>query len=203
MTLTERARRLNWASGRDDLPYAILMTDEARLPDPSEAVRHLPSGCAVLVRHSDARARRDLAVKLAPIARARGLMLFISDDPSLAREVGADGLHVPERRAAGADALILRRSWRGLLTCAAHSPRAIQRADMIGADAVLVSPVFTTPSHPDRASIGALRFSAWCKTSRVPVYALGGLSEANGGRLRGSMLVGIAGIGGLTSSRGH
>ena len=50
-----------------------------------------------MVRHSDARARRDLAQRLAPLCRARGLLLMISDDLDLALACDADGLHLPER----------------------------------------------------------------------------------------------------------
>ncbi len=197
MTLTEHARRLNYASGRRDLPAVILMTDAVRLPDPFAAVKRLPFDAALLLRHPDPGARRALADRLVPICRARDLLVIVSDDLALAEACGADGLHLPERSAARTEALAIRRIWRGLLTCAAHSPRALRRAAVIQADAVLLSPVFPTQSHPGSNAIGPLRFLAWAREARCPVYALGGMSAANSGRLSGRAIVGIAGIGGL------
>ena len=195
--LTERALRLNYASGRDDLPALIVMSDERRLPDPSAAAQRLPPGAAVLVRHNDARARRVLAERMAPLCRARGLLLVISDDPDLAAALDADGLHLPERTAASTEAWRIRQRWRGLLTAAAHGPRALARARLIGADAAIVSPVFETLSHPGQAGIGLLRFLTWARMAHMPVYALGGIAAGNAGRLRAPNLVGIAGIGGV------
>lgn len=202
VTLTEQARRLNWASGRLDLPPLIVMSDERRLPEPLAgprgAEKRLPPGAAVMVRHSDAHARRDLAQRLAPLCRTRGLLLMISDDLDLALACDADGLHLPERTAASADAIAMRRRWRGLFTCAAHGPRALVRARSIRADAALVSPVFETQSHPGRSGVGLMRFLAWTRTADVPVYALGGITAQNAGRLRGANVVGVAGVGGFS-----
>ena len=199
MTLTEHARRLNYASGRRDLPAVILMTDAERLPDPFAAVQRLPFDAAILLRHPDPSARRELADRLVPLCHARDLLVIVSDDLALAEACGADGVHLPERSAARTEALAIRRRWRGLLTCAAHSPRALLRAAVIQADAVLLSPVFATASHPGQTAIGALRFLAWAREARCPVYALGGLSAANAGRIEGRSIVGIAGIGGWTA----
>jgi len=196
--LADHARRLNLASGRTDLPPLILMSDARRLPDPSPVALTLPRGAAVLVRHGNPDERRALVERVAPLCRARELRLIVADDLALASEAGAFGLHLPESTAACADALRLRRSWKGpMLSVAAHSPRALKRAAELGADAALVSPVFATQSHPEREAIGVMRFLAWCRTAPLPVYALGGITAANAGRLSGARLVGIAGIGGF------
>jgi thiamine-phosphate pyrophosphorylase len=197
VTLTGQARRLNSASGRVDLPALILMTDETRLPDPRAAMQRLPYDAAILLRHSDPHARRRLAEEIAPICRARDLLLIVSSDIALAESIDADGLHLPERCAAGVEASALRRRWRGLLTCAAHSPKALRRAETIGADAVLVSPVFATASHPNASAIGLMRMLMWSRNAQIPIYALGGVTASTAGRLRSRAIVGIAGIGGL------
>ena len=64
-----------------------------------------------------------------------------------------------QRRAASADALGLRRRWRGLLTCAAHDARALRRAALIGADAALLSPIFATALPPASAISTTRRFA--------------------------------------------
>jgi thiamine-phosphate pyrophosphorylase len=124
-------------------------------------------------------------------------MLMISDDIGLARAVGAHGLHLPEQRTAAFEAHLMRRRWSGLLTCAAHDARALQRAARLGADAALLSPVFATASHPNGHALGLLRFLSLCRSAALPVYALGGMDRTNVARLRERNVVGIAGISGF------
>src|ERR1700744_5749133 len=66
------------------LPPLILMTDDARLPDPLGAARALPRGSKVILRARDAAKRVELATKLRAIAKARGLKLLIAGDAELA-----------------------------------------------------------------------------------------------------------------------
>ena len=71
------------------------------------------------------------------------------------------------------------------------------RAALAGVDAVLLSPVFPTKSHPGAAPIGPLRFAAWVRECPLPVYALGGVSLQSARRLASSGAAGFAGIGGF------
>lgn len=174
------------------------MSDVDRLADPTPDALTLPIGSAVMVRHPDPSSRRALAERLALLCRARSLRLIVADDLELASALDAFGLHLPEARAAASDAYRIRRRWKGpILSVAAHSPRALYRAWLIGADAALLSPVFATASHPGARAIGVQRFRAWCRGARLPVYALGGITPANAGRLVGAKIVGIAGISGF------
>ena len=84
-----------------------------------------------------------------------------------------------------------------IVTSAAHSPRAVRSAAALGVDAVLLSPVFATRSHPGAPTIGPMRFARWVSESPIPVYALGGIDARSGRRLRGSGAAGFAAIGGL------
>ncbi len=120
------------------------MTDDDRLPDPVSAAAALPPGSLVIVRARDAKRRSALALALRPLAWRRGLILLIADDPELARALGANGIHLPVRRAAEAA------HWRArhpawLITAAAHSLAEVLKA--ASADAVLLSPVFASESH--------------------------------------------------------
>jgi thiamine-phosphate pyrophosphorylase len=127
--------------------------------------------------------------------------VLVAGDWRLAREVGADGLHLPEvaiRRGSGRWRRMRRPDW--IVTAAAHSPTAIRLAARLGVDAVLLSPVFATASHPGARTVGPVRFARWTRESPVPVYALGGLDASHGRRLRGSGAAGFAAIAGLMSS---
>lgn len=215
MTLAEQARHLKSRGrrlrrgrkagrrGRRHLPPLILMTDEARHIDAEAAVRDLPRGSAVILRHYGIENRRALAARLARLCRRRGVKLLIAADARLAAEVGAHGVHLPEHLARR----FARHRWRRggrrpgwLLTSAAHSLAALHLAARLRADAALLSPVFATASHPRATPLGPLRFSAWARKSPLPVYALGGVTAANARRLKGSGAAGIAGIGGLAGA---
>ncbi|MSP67382.1 MAG: thiamine phosphate synthase [Alphaproteobacteria bacterium] len=199
-TLAERARALNAAARRgharaQSLPALILMTDARRLPDPAAAIRRLPRGAAVILRHPEARARAALAIALLPLCRRRGVRLLIAADAALARRLRADGVHLPEAMLGRARLGPRPRRW--LVTAAAHGARGLRAAAGAGADAVLLAPVFRTPSHPEVPPLGVLRFAALVRAARLPVYALGGIDALAAARLRGSGAVGIAAIGAL------
>lgn len=191
--LARVARALNAGVARRDLPALILMTDQTRVPDPAAAVRALPRGSAVILRHTEAKARAALARALVEIADASGLILLIAADAPLAAEIGAHGLHLPEARAReAAHWRALKPSW--IITAAAHSARALSAARIAGADAALLAPVFATPSHPDREPLGLLRARLIAARAGLPVYALGGVNAQTVARLKHATFAGIAAI---------
>ena len=199
--LAERARRLNRGGARHEVPGGgafALLSDRDRLPDPGPLLDLLPAGSLVILRHTDAATRRRLGVALAPACRARRLFLLVADDLDLAVALGV-GLHLPERALATVAARV--RLWhrgRGrLLTAAVHSAGAMEKARRAGADALLLSPVFATLSHPEAVPMGALRFRLLVRRSPLPVLALGGVTPATLARLRQSGAAGVATVGGL------
>lgn len=172
--------------GRRKTPAKILLTDKDRLADPTAAIAALNPGDAVILRHYGVKNRPLMARELARLCRRRGLLLLVAGDARLARAVHADGLHLPEKMAFSAP-----RTWRlwlkpgWLVTVAAHSPAALARAGRLGFGAALLSPVFSTPSHPLARPIGPLRFAAWSRRATLPVYPLGGITRAAWRRLGG------------------
>jgi thiamine-phosphate pyrophosphorylase len=169
------------------------MTDDLQLADPLAAVRVLPPGSLVIVRARDDAQRAKLAGQLRGLAWARGLILLIAGDPALARAIGANGLHLPEARAAEAA------HWRAknpgwLITVAAHSLGAVLRGRH--ADAVLLSPVFATASHKHALPLSATRARLIARGVTTPVFALGGVTASNAALLSG--FAGIAAISALS-----
>ena len=179
-----------------------MMTDARRTHDPVADALRLPSGAAVIFRHYELvpQSRLALARILRAATSARRIKLLIADDMRMALDVRADGVHFSERTLPRAGTR-LRRLPHWLVTAAAHSIPALRRAAQAGVTAALLSPVFATLSHPGTAPLGALRFSAWIHSSSIPVYGLGGITDRNARRLRGSGAVGIAAIDGLTVRR--
>ncbi len=207
-TLADLVSSLNfrpWRKAQPGWPRLILLTDAERLADPLPAAAALPSGAGVLLRHYDSPERATIAESLTRLCRARGLMLIVAGDARLALRVGATGVHFTEAQARAR----ARRSyprpqvWRrfAIVTAAAHSPAGMAWAARAGADAVLLSPVFPTPSHPRRSGLGIRRLTSWARQGPLPVYALGGVAVANARAVAAAGVVGIAGIGGLARGR--
>ncbi|WP_458094891.1 thiamine phosphate synthase [Roseomonas sp. WA12] len=181
-----RGRRLgqNGASGNAGgraIPPLWLLSDARRLPDPRAAARHLPQGSAVLARDLDSALLRPLA----ELARRHRLVLLVAGDGRAALAQRA-GLHVPDRRPVSGllPVLLARRGGGGpLLSVAAHGRAGISRARRLGADVVLLSPVFPTASHPGGATLGVLRWAALARRVERPVIALGGMDGQRSRRL--------------------
>lgn len=160
------------------LPELWLISDE-RNDGALETALAAPQGpIGFIYRHyhlpPEARMRRFL--NLRQLARKRGHLVILADSAMTALEWGADGIYGAAR------ALLPRRA--GLLRLAtAHSLREIGDANRLGADAVLLSPVFPTRSHSGARTLGPLRFRLLAAHAAMPVIALGGMDPARAGRL--------------------
>lgn len=148
---------------RHPVPHLVLLTDARNDPALERAIARLPRGSALVFRHyhlapPERRARRAVLWRL---CRARGIVW-----------VDAGAGYGP---AAG-----LRSS--GLRLATAHSLRDIGRIRN-RADAVLLSPVFATRSHPGGKALGPVRFLLMARQSPQPVLALGGMTRARAARL--------------------
>jgi thiamine-phosphate pyrophosphorylase len=98
--------------------------------------------------------------------------VILADSALTARAWGADGIYGAPRS--------LTPCRRGLLHLAtAHDLRELGLAARLGADAVLLSPVFPTATHPGGAVLGPVRFRLLAQQSAVPVIALGGMTASH------------------------
>jgi thiamine-phosphate pyrophosphorylase len=70
-----------------------------------------------------------------------------------------------------------------------------------GADAVFVSPVFATASHPGAPTLGPMRFGLLAKRLPLPVIALGGMDARRFRRLKPLGAHGWAAIDALSPQR--
>ena len=204
MTVPNWATRLNFAArrrcpGGATLSPLILVTDRHRLPDPIAAAERLPNGSMVLLRDYDAPDRTRLARQLATLCHRRGLKLLIAGDPWLAAAVNADGVHYSE--AAARRRPVQPSARRFLVTIACHDAASLRRAQIRGADACLLSPVFPTESHPGARHLGPWRFAKLLRGVDLPVYALGGINSQSVRRLAGSGACGVAAIGAFSASQ--
>lgn len=139
--------------------------------------------------------RRELAEAALRRCRQSAASLLINGDGDLAELIGADGLHLPAHQLDK----ITRRPlpddrW---VAASCHDAHEIARATRLNVDFAVLSPVAPTASHPDVSPLGWTRFAEWVAQATLPVYALGGMREADAvtARRRGGQ--GVAGISGL------
>jgi thiamine-phosphate pyrophosphorylase len=184
--------------GPGGLPRLWLFSDPVRLPDPRAAMAALPRGAGVVARGL----APGLLRPVARLARQRGLVLLVAGDGRAALALGA-GLHLPDRRESLGllPFLIARRAapCRLILSMAAHGGRrGAARARRFRPDAIFLSPLFPTQSHPGAPGLGALRWAALARGLPAPCIALGGVTPARLGAVP-RRAAGVAAIGGLAT----
>lgn len=181
--------------GGSPLPVLFFVTDPARITHPEDIAEHLPAGCGIIYRHFGEGHALQRARLLSRIATERHLTLLIGDDADLAFEVGAHGVHLPERSLDKAPGLAAEFP-DFILTAACHSVEALHRPEIDALDAVFASPIFTSRSASavDATTLGVKGIRTFVDASPVPVYGLGGISCDTIPQLRDSGLWGVAAV---------
>ena len=166
-------------------PFLYLVTDRALagLRGVTETVRLALEGGVTLVQLREKTLAREPFVeearRLKDICHARGVPLIVNDDVAVAREAGADGVHLGQsdasvaqaREALGPDAII------GLSVESVEQARAAAQLDI---DYIAASPVFATPTKTDTASpLGLEGVLAIRRLTDKPLVAIGGINSAN------------------------
>jgi thiamine-phosphate pyrophosphorylase len=154
--------------------------------DLNDFVRLAIEGGVDVVQLREKRADREdiarAAVQLREICRDGGVPFIINDDPELAAELGADGVHVGQedvsvarcRELLGDDAIV------GLST---HSELDLQSALGQAVSYLSAGPVEATPTKPGRPGTGVEYASSAARQSEWPVFVTGGVSPERIGDL--------------------
>jgi thiamine-phosphate pyrophosphorylase len=173
------------------IPKAWFLTDPARIKDPVATVSALPSGWGVIYRHFGESNRTSIAYKLSDISRRNGLIFLVAADVVLAKTVGADGVHWPNKRLSETNRNA--HAFR-LTTSSAHSPVELNRAVAAGIDAALYSTVFTSESPSAQKPIGPARFRQIAKHCPLTLIGLGGITASNAAQIAPHGFASISGI---------
>ncbi len=134
----------------------------------------LHSGLRLIQLREKEMSRADLhalALHMLPLLRKHGARLLLNADVELAQEIGADGVQLTAAQ------LSSMQTRPDVAWCAAscHSAGELRRAEELGCDFAVLSPVLPTLSHPGEPTLGWERFGEILQGSTIPVYALGGL----------------------------
>lgn len=156
----------------------------------ADVLRAAIAGGVDIVQLRDKQLGDEELVAVANAARALcerlGALLIVNDRPLVARESGADGVHVGQedmpveqaRELLGPDMLI------GLSTHASSEIDAATASTSDGAplvDYIGVGPVHETPTKLGRAAVGVELVSYAAAHAAVPFFAIGGLDAENVG----------------------
>jgi len=116
-------------------------------------------------------ARYALALKILPLMRRHDAKLIINADIALVQEIGADGVQLTGSQ------LALLNERPNVQWCAAscHNAEELRRAESMGCNFAVLSPVLPTLSHPGEPTLGWKSFYEITRGCSIPVYALGGL----------------------------
>ena len=160
------------------MPKIWLLSDARNDAALEQVLRRLPWGSGFVYRHYhlDPGQRRKRFIRLAAIARGRGHVVALSAPLRQARAWGADAIYGPPGRLAGAGGL--------LRLATVHSLRELAAARRSGADAVLVSPVFATSTHPGARSLGSVQALLLARRAGCSAILLGGMDAARFGAFR-------------------
>lgn len=179
-----------------NLPRFFLFSDDERLPDPGPLLPKLPKKAAVILRHRDAAQLEALVARITPLAHRLNLKVLVANDVRLALRYRCDGVHLSQTQARRGPLRLNPKSLPPgfIVTAAAHDAMSLKRAGHTGAHLAILSPVFTTASHPGAKSLEIRRFAALAQLSDAPVVALGGITAITAKRLRLGPAFGLAAI---------
>ncbi len=150
-------------------------------------------------KNLDEKSFYDEAVALKKLCRGFKVPFVINDNVALAKKVEADGVHVGQsdmgcleaRRLLGPDKII---------GVSAQTVDEALLAERQGADYLGVGAVFHTGSKADAADVSFETLKAICDAVRIPVVAIGGITNSNVVQLKESGIVGVSVISAIFAS---
>ena len=147
---------------------------------PAVLLRAVEDGVRILQlrdKSGDADTLRAKAEALLKHPRRAEFLFILNDDPALARESGADGVHIGQdtdsrrTREIVGDALLIGKT--------THHLEQARQAERDGVDYISAGPVYPTPTKPGRPAVGLEYVRAVAENIALPFVAIGGIDETN------------------------
>lgn len=153
----------------------------------ASAVDQAIAGGAVMVQYREkggvASTRQEEAAAVLRVCRAHAVPLVINDDIGLARQVGADGVHLGRHDASvpAAREALGTRAVVGV-SCYNELARALE-AGKAGASYVAFGSFFPSATKPNAVQATPRLLREAREQVTIPICAIGGITPANGGEL--------------------
>ncbi len=142
----------------------------------AEAGLRAVSRASVLQLRAPELTTRELEGEAAWLVQSSPVPVLVSSRCDVVLATGAAGVNLPERDIATEFARGLIR--HGLIGRSVHSHEMAMRAQAEGADFVIFGPVWESTTHPRSAPAGLDALKAVASSLRIPVLAVGGVTEA-------------------------
>jgi 8-oxo-dGTP diphosphatase len=159
------------------LPQEYAITDAGRLGERlmlERLARRLEGGLHLLqVREPgmEPAARARFTARAIAMAHRHGCRVMTKEPFD-----GADGIHLTARALMS---LGKKPALQGLVAASCHARSELERAMALDLDFAVLGPVHKTASHPGREPLGWKGFETLARASSIPVYAIGGVQQAD------------------------
>lgn len=128
-------------------------------------------------KQSDTATKLATARTLARMCKSAGVSFLINDDPQLALESGADGVHLGQGDMCLAEARALL-GFDRIIGVSTRTPELARLAEAGGADYIGVGALYPTATKDEAVHIGLERFQEIRAAVKLPIVAIGGISLA-------------------------
>ncbi len=184
------------------LPRSYMITDRTLCPKKKllpAIKKSLQQGVRLIqLREKDLSTKElyELAKKIKPLCKKYHAIFLINTRVDLALALNLDGVHLPQKPGClslkEARLLLGPQKWLGQST---HSLKEALRAEKEGADFITFGPIHRTPSKIKLGRpLGFKQLQKICHAVKIPVYALGGLTQADLPQIKKRGAHGVAGI---------
>jgi thiamine-phosphate pyrophosphorylase len=174
--VTDRA----WAADEDDLLAKI----EAAIDGGASIVQ-------LREKHLSEEAFLAEAQRFVALCRRKGAVSIINDSVEIARQTGADGVHIGQKDMEIRTARALLGPGK-IIGVSAHNVEEALEAQAAGADYLGCGAAFVTGTKSDARPISRDTLRAVTAAVDIPVVAIGGITAGNAQELKGCGLDGIA-----------
>ena len=191
-------------SNTDNMSYKLYaITDRSYLREGEtlpDAVESAIKGGATIVQlrekelvHNDL---KTLALSVKRVCDKYHVTFIINDDVALAKEIGADGVHLGADDMAIADARALLGD-NVVIGATAKTIEQAKKAEEAGADYIGSGAVFGSDTKKDATPMSRELLDSICKCVSIPVVAIGGIDAYNVSELRDTSIAGVAVVSGI------
>ena len=142
-----------------------------------------------------------LAQPIAELCRDYKAKLFINTDISVARNVGAAGVHLPAN--SGSVSLVKAQTDANFyIGCSVHCLNEAKKREAEGADFLTYSPIYLTASKPGYGpAVGVENLAKVAAGVKLPLFALGGITPARVTECLAAGAFGVAVMSGVMSPK--
>ncbi len=121
--------------------------------------------------------------------------VLVNTDFDNAQHMGAHGAHINSKILMQLPDKIFDKQLMVAASC--HNKEELSKAEKIGVDFVVLSPVQKTKSHPGAITLGWKKFDKLARECNLPVFALGGMSQETIKEAKLAGAVGVAMLSGI------